>query len=217
MSVYLTFLSFTMTYGFRLKKCFFLHSLGCLNFVFILDNLFFAVFFFFSISPNAICLCHSLTRNFLSDPCGWTDKVQTIHLVHAYASSLLSGISFFFFFYFYFLTLQYCIGFAIYQHESTTGIHVFPILNPPPSSLPIPPLWVIQCTSPKHPVSSIESGLATCFIYDIIPTPLSRRPYLTGLPPSMPLSTLKAEAKPFLSITLHGPGLATECELHKYS
>ena len=30
-----------------LEKCFFLHSLGCLNFVFILDNLFFAVVFFF--------------------------------------------------------------------------------------------------------------------------------------------------------------------------
>ena len=35
---------------------------------------------------------------------------------------------------FFFLTLQYCIGFAIYQHESATGIHVFPILNPPPSN-----------------------------------------------------------------------------------
>ena len=39
-----------------------------------------------------------------------------------------------FFFLFYFLTLQYCIGFAIYQNESATGTHVFPILNPPPAS-----------------------------------------------------------------------------------
>ena len=30
----------------------------------------------------------------------------------------------FFFFSVFFLTLQYCIGFAIYQHESATGIHV---------------------------------------------------------------------------------------------
>ena len=64
------------------------------------------------------------------------------------------------------ITLQYCIGFPIHQHESATGIHVFPILNPAPSSLH--PSGSTQCTSPQHPVSCIEPGLVIHFIYDII-------------------------------------------------
>ena len=56
---------------------------------------------------------------------------------------------YFFLILFYFLTLQYCIGFAIYRNESATGLHVFSILNPPPSSLPISSLWVVPVHQPQ--------------------------------------------------------------------
>ena len=92
-----------------------------------------------------------------------------------------SLLYFYFFLFFSFLTLQYCIGFAIYQHEPATGIHVFPTLNPPPSSLPVHPSGSPRCTSPKHPVSCIEPGLATCFIYDIIHVSM---PFSQIIPPS---------------------------------
>ena len=79
-------------------------------------------------------------------------------------------------FFFNFLTLQYCIS---YQHESATGIDVLPILNPPPS--PYHPSGWSQCTSPEHPVSCIEPGLVTHFIYDIIHVSI---PFSQIIPPS---------------------------------
>ena len=79
------------------------------------------------------------------------------------------------------IALQYCIGFAIHQHESATDIHVFPILNPPSISLPVPSLWVIPVHQPKNPVSCIEPGLAIHFLYDII---LVSMPFSQIIPPS---------------------------------
>ena len=69
---------------------------------------------------------------------------------------------------------------ALHQHESATGIHVIPILNHLPTSLPVPSLWVIQCTSPKHLVSYIKPGLVVRFIYDIIHVSM---PFYQIIPP----------------------------------
>ena len=87
------------------------------------------------------------------------------------------------YYYYYYFTLQYCIGFAIQQHASTTDVRMFPILNPLPPPSPYHPSGSSQCTRPKLPVFCIKPGLAICFTYDIIHVLM---PFSQITPPTSP-------------------------------
>ena len=116
-----------------------------------------------------------------------------INLFLLYLFSLLYDIiyirrkSFFkFLIYIYFnwrlITLQYCIGFAIYSNVNLPQVYTCSpswTLLPPPSTYH--PSGSSQCINPKHPVSCIKPGLAIHFIYDIIHVSM---PFSLIIPPS---------------------------------
>ena len=88
-----------------------------------------------------------------------------------------------FFFYFYFIFKLYNIVLVLPNIEmNPPKVYMCSpswTLLPPPS--PYHPSGSSQCTSPKHPVSCLEPGLATRFIYDIIRISM---PFSHIIPPS---------------------------------
>ena len=91
--------------------------------------------------------------------------LQSMGLKESEMTKRLNNNNFSFFFFYFTILYWFCHTSTCIRHRCTCVPHPeAPV--PPPS--PYHPSGSSQCTSPKHPVSCIEPGLAICFLYDII-------------------------------------------------
>ena len=149
-------------------------SVFCLYFPITIDISSWKGFLFFSYGPFLKSLIEFVTILLLfyvlvfwpwgmwdrSSPAPLALEVKAKSFFFSFKICLFYWFCFFFFnflFLLYFM-LQYCVGFAIHWHESTTGVHAIPNMNPPPTSLTNIPLGHPHAPAPSmlYPASDID-------------------------------------------------------------
>ena len=122
--------------------------------------------------------------------------------VHRWRGIVPHEESYFIFFSFIFIswrliTLQYCSGFCHTLTWISHGFTCSPHPEPPPTSVPIPSLWVIPVHQPWALASCIQPGLVICFTLDNIDVSML---FSQIIPPSP--SAIESKSLSYTSVSL---------------
>ena len=113
----------------------------------------------------------------------WTHVLFSIFISSGYmprcgVAGSYGGFILSFFFFNFTILYWFCIISTWIHHRYTRVPHPEPSSLLPPCTIP---LGHPSAPAPKHPISRIEPGLATCFIYDVIHVAM---PFSQIIPPS---------------------------------